>query len=85
MTSSSPAGLEGSDLSSINTMMSAVMSVGKVAENGGSPQNVKSPSKPPGPNRIGRRNQVSVGVPTSAEGVSPSPSFPHQTRGRGQS
>lgn len=33
------------------------MSVGKVAENGGSPQNVKSPSKPPGPNRIGRRNQ----------------------------
>uniref|UniRef100_A0A8C2RIC1 Ras-responsive element-binding protein 1 n=1 Tax=Capra hircus TaxID=9925 RepID=A0A8C2RIC1_CAPHI len=57
MTSSSPVGLEGSDLSSINTMMSAVMSVGKVAENGGSPQSVKSPTKPPGPNRIGRRNQ----------------------------
>ncbi|MXQ96891.1 hypothetical protein E5288_WYG014875 [Bos mutus] len=57
MTSSSPIGLEGSDLSSINTMMSAVMSVGKVAENGGSPQSVKSPTKPPGPNRIGRRNQ----------------------------
>ncbi|KAI2540766.1 ras responsive element binding protein 1, partial [Homo sapiens] len=57
MTSSSPAGLEGSDLSSINTMMSAVMSVGKVTENGGSPQGIKSPSKPPGPNRIGRRNQ----------------------------
>lgn len=60
--SSSPIGLEGSDLSSINTMMSAVMSVGKVAENGGSPQSVKSPMKPPGPNRIGRRNQVSFCV-----------------------
>ncbi|XP_058589083.1 ras-responsive element-binding protein 1 isoform X3 [Neofelis nebulosa] len=57
MTSSSPIGLEGSDLSSVNTMMSAVMSVGKVAENGGSPQSTKSPTKPPGPNRIGRRNQ----------------------------
>ncbi|XP_029800854.1 ras-responsive element-binding protein 1 isoform X2 [Suricata suricatta] len=57
MTSSSPVGLEGSDLSSVNTMMSAVMSVGKVAENGGSPQSTKSPTKPPGPNRIGRRNQ----------------------------
>ncbi|XP_016057906.1 PREDICTED: ras-responsive element-binding protein 1 isoform X2 [Miniopterus natalensis] len=57
MMSSSPIGLEGSDLSSINTMMSAVMSVGKVAENGGSPQSIKSPMKPPGPNRIGRRNQ----------------------------
>ncbi|KAM6176253.1 ras-responsive element-binding protein 1 isoform 2-T2 [Erethizon dorsatum] len=57
MTSSSPVGLEGSDLSSINTMMSAVMNVGNVAENGGSPQGIKSPSKPPGPNRIGRRNQ----------------------------
>nr|XP_054348756.1 ras-responsive element-binding protein 1 isoform X3 [Pongo pygmaeus] len=57
MTSRSPVGLEGSDLSSINTMMSAVMSVGKVTENGGSPQGIKSPSKPPGPNRIGRRNQ----------------------------
>uniref|UniRef100_A0A2K6EZS1 Ras-responsive element-binding protein 1 n=1 Tax=Propithecus coquereli TaxID=379532 RepID=A0A2K6EZS1_PROCO len=57
MTSSSPVGLEGSDLSSINTMMSAVMSVGKVAENGGSPQSIRSPAKPPGPNRIGRRNQ----------------------------
>ncbi|XP_062040289.1 ras-responsive element-binding protein 1 isoform X1 [Lepus europaeus] len=57
MTSRSPVGLEGSDLSSINTMMSAVMSVGKVAENGASPQGVKSPAKPPGPNRIGRRNQ----------------------------
>ncbi|XP_045407618.1 ras-responsive element-binding protein 1 isoform X1 [Lemur catta] len=57
MTSSSPVGLEGSDLSSINTMMSAVMSVGKVAENGGSLQSIRSPAKPPGPNRIGRRNQ----------------------------
>ncbi|XP_069880724.1 ras-responsive element-binding protein 1 isoform X1 [Dipodomys merriami] len=57
MTSSSPIGLEGSDLSSINTMMSAVMSLGNVTENGGSPQGIKSPVKPPGPNRIGRRNQ----------------------------
>ncbi|KFO33766.1 Ras-responsive element-binding protein 1 [Fukomys damarensis] len=57
MTSSPPVGLEGSDLSSINTMMSAVMNVGNVAENGGSPQGIKPPSKPPGPNRIGRRNQ----------------------------
>ncbi|XP_005327546.2 ras-responsive element-binding protein 1 isoform X1 [Ictidomys tridecemlineatus] len=57
MTSSSPVGLEGPDLSSINTMMSAVMSVGNVTENGGSPQGIKSPVKPPGPNRIGRRNQ----------------------------
>ncbi|XP_051026095.1 ras-responsive element-binding protein 1 isoform X2 [Acomys russatus] len=57
MTSNSSVGLEGSDLSSINTMMSAVMSVASVAENGGSPQGVKSPIKPPGPNRIGRRNQ----------------------------
>ncbi|NP_001391688.1 ras-responsive element-binding protein 1 isoform 4 [Mus musculus] len=57
MTSNSPIGLEGSDLSSINTMMSAVMSVASVTENGGSPQGIKSPMKPPGPNRIGRRNQ----------------------------
>lgn len=54
MTSNPPTGLEGSDLSSVNTMMSAVMSV---TENGGSPQGIKSPMKPPGPNRIGRRNQ----------------------------
>ncbi|XP_071660655.1 ras-responsive element-binding protein 1 isoform X4 [Patagioenas fasciata] len=38
-------------------MMSAVMNVGKIAENGGNSQNVKSPSKSPAPNRIGRRNQ----------------------------
>ncbi|XP_031214326.1 ras-responsive element-binding protein 1 isoform X3 [Mastomys coucha] len=57
MMSNSPVGLEGSDLSSINTMMSAVMSVSSVTENGGSPQGIKSPMKPPGPNRIGRRNQ----------------------------
>uniref|UniRef100_A0A8C8RRH8 Ras-responsive element-binding protein 1 n=1 Tax=Pelusios castaneus TaxID=367368 RepID=A0A8C8RRH8_9SAUR len=38
-------------------MMSAVMSVGKIAENGGNSQNIKSPSKSPAPNRIGRRNQ----------------------------
>uniref|UniRef100_A0A452IJH1 Uncharacterized protein n=1 Tax=Gopherus agassizii TaxID=38772 RepID=A0A452IJH1_9SAUR len=46
------------DLSSIDAMMSAVMSVGKIAENGGNSQNIKSPSKSPAPNRIGRRNQV---------------------------
>ncbi|XP_060044725.1 ras-responsive element-binding protein 1 isoform X2 [Erinaceus europaeus] len=57
MTSSSPVGSEGSDLSSVSTMMSAVMGVSKVAENGGSPPTIKCPSKPPGPNRIGRRNQ----------------------------
>ncbi|XP_040839956.1 ras-responsive element-binding protein 1 [Ochotona curzoniae] len=57
MTSSPPAGLEGSDLSSVNTMMSAVMGMGKVAENGAGPQGLKSPAKPPGLNRIGRRNQ----------------------------
>ncbi|KAL1784596.1 ras-responsive element-binding protein 1 isoform X1 [Sigmodon hispidus] len=57
MTSNSPTGLEGSDLSSINTMMSAVMSIANVTENGGSPQGIKFPTKPPGPNRIGRRNQ----------------------------
>ncbi|XP_036603965.1 ras-responsive element-binding protein 1 isoform X2 [Trichosurus vulpecula] len=57
MTSKSPISLEGSDLSSINTMMSAVMSVGKIAENGGNSQAIKSPTKSSGPNRIGRRNQ----------------------------
>lgn len=57
MTSNPPTGLEGSDLSSANTMMSAVMSIASVTENGGSPQGIKSPVKPPGPNRIGRRNQ----------------------------
>ncbi|KAM6184906.1 ras-responsive element-binding protein 1 [Rhynchocyon petersi] len=57
MTSSSPSGLEGSDLTSIHTMMSAVMSGGRITENGGSSQDIRSPTKPPGPNRIGRRNQ----------------------------
>ncbi|XP_074064385.1 ras-responsive element-binding protein 1 isoform X2 [Macrotis lagotis] len=57
MTSNSPSSLEGSDLASINTMMSAVMSVGKIAENGGNSQAIKSPTKSSGPNRIGRRNQ----------------------------
>lgn len=57
MTSNPPTGSEGSDLSSANTMMSAVMSIASVTENGGSPQGIKSPVKPPGPNRIGRRNQ----------------------------
>nr|XP_054489013.1 ras-responsive element-binding protein 1 isoform X1 [Agelaius phoeniceus] len=54
---SSPNSLDGADLSSIDAMMSAVMNVGKIAENGGNSQNVKSPSKSPAPNRIGRRNQ----------------------------
>ncbi|XP_030798941.1 ras-responsive element-binding protein 1 isoform X2 [Camarhynchus parvulus] len=53
----SPNSLDGADLSSIDAMMSAVMNVGKIAENGGNSQNVKSPSKSPAPNRIGRRNQ----------------------------
>ncbi|XP_072459850.1 ras-responsive element-binding protein 1 isoform X2 [Notamacropus eugenii] len=57
MMSKSPTSLEGSDLSSINTMMSAVMSVGKIAENGSTSQAIKSPTKSSGPNRIGRRNQ----------------------------
>ncbi|XP_061447428.1 ras-responsive element-binding protein 1 isoform X2 [Rhineura floridana] len=39
-------------------MMAAVMSLGKVGENGtAASHNVKSPSKPLAPNRIGRRNQ----------------------------
>ncbi|XP_038624032.1 ras-responsive element-binding protein 1-like [Tachyglossus aculeatus] len=38
-------------------MMSAVMSMGRVAENGGNSQNIKSPAKSSGLNRIGRRNQ----------------------------
>ncbi|NXG72928.1 RREB1 protein, partial [Baryphthengus martii] len=54
---SSPSSLDGADLSSIDAMMSAVMNVGKIAENGGNSQNVKSPTKSPAPNRIGRRNQ----------------------------
>ncbi|XP_068019094.1 ras-responsive element-binding protein 1 isoform X4 [Melanerpes formicivorus] len=54
---SSPNSLDGPDLSSIDAMMSAVMNVGKIAENGGNSQNVKSPTKSPAPNRIGRRNQ----------------------------
>ncbi|XP_019398510.1 PREDICTED: ras-responsive element-binding protein 1 isoform X1 [Crocodylus porosus] len=52
-----PNSLEGTDLSSVDAMMSAVMSMGKIAENGGNSQNIKSPSKSPAPNRIGRRNQ----------------------------
>lgn len=55
---SSPNSLDGPDLSSIDAMMSAVMNVGKIAENGGNSQSVKSPTKSPAPNRIGRRNQV---------------------------
>ncbi|NXI46779.1 RREB1 protein, partial [Galbula dea] len=56
---SSPASLEGADLSSIDAMMSAVMNVGQIAENGGSSQPGKSPIKSPAPSRIGRRNQES--------------------------
>lgn len=58
VTPSSPNSSDGADLSSIDAMMSAVMNVGKIAENGGTSQTVKSPSKSPAPNRIGRRNQV---------------------------
>lgn len=57
VTPSSPNSSDGADLSSIDAMMSAVMNVGKIAENGGTSQTVKSPSKSPAPNRIGRRNQ----------------------------
>uniref|UniRef100_A0A6I8QRR7 Ras-responsive element-binding protein 1 n=1 Tax=Xenopus tropicalis TaxID=8364 RepID=A0A6I8QRR7_XENTR len=52
-------GAEVSDLSSVNAMMSTVMSATSIAENGGSLQNTKSPAKSPAPNRIGRRNQES--------------------------
>ncbi|XP_053570681.1 ras-responsive element-binding protein 1 isoform X2 [Bombina bombina] len=52
-------GSEVNDLSSVKAMMSAVMNVTSVAENGGSLQNTKSPAKSPAPNRIGRRNQES--------------------------
>ncbi|XP_044311520.1 ras-responsive element-binding protein 1 isoform X2 [Varanus komodoensis] len=39
-------------------MMATAVSLGKIAENGpAAPQNIKSPSKPIAPNRIGRRNQ----------------------------
>ncbi|XP_078544187.1 ras-responsive element-binding protein 1 isoform X2 [Lissotriton helveticus] len=46
---------EGSDLSSINAMMTAVMSVAQIAENSDNPQNVKSSPKSLAPNRMGRR------------------------------
>ncbi|XP_066435394.1 ras-responsive element-binding protein 1 isoform X2 [Eleutherodactylus coqui] len=52
-------GSEASDLSSVNAMMSAVMSTTNIAENGANLQNTKSPGKCPPPNRIGRRNQES--------------------------
>ncbi|XP_073423410.1 ras-responsive element-binding protein 1 isoform X4 [Dendrobates tinctorius] len=51
-------GSEANDLSSVNAMMSAVMST-TIAENGVNLQNTKSPGKFPPPNRIGRRNQES--------------------------
>lgn len=50
---------EGADLPFLDTAMAAVMSLGKIAENGSmASQNVKSPSKSLTPSRIGRRNQV---------------------------
>ncbi|XP_075069125.1 ras-responsive element-binding protein 1 isoform X2 [Mixophyes fleayi] len=52
-------GSEADDLSSVNAIMSAVMSTANVDENGGSLENTKSPGKCPPPNRIGRRNQES--------------------------
>ncbi|KAM5156997.1 ras-responsive element-binding protein 1 isoform 2-T2 [Mantella aurantiaca] len=53
-------GSEVNDLSSVNAMMSAVMtSAAQVVENGGNLQNIKSPGKCPPSNRIGRRNQES--------------------------
>lgn len=51
-------GSEVNDLSSVNAMMSAVMSTAHVVENGANLQNTKSLGKCPPPNRIGRRNQV---------------------------
>ncbi|PIO38165.1 hypothetical protein AB205_0087050 [Aquarana catesbeiana] len=50
-------GSEVNDLSSVNAMMSAVMSTAHVVENGANLQNTKSLGKCPPPNRIGRRNQ----------------------------
>ncbi|XP_073487108.1 ras-responsive element-binding protein 1 isoform X2 [Aquarana catesbeiana] len=52
-------GSEVNDLSSVNAMMSAVMSTAHVVENGANLQNTKSLGKCPPPNRIGRRNQES--------------------------
>nr|XP_033790644.1 ras-responsive element-binding protein 1 isoform X2 [Geotrypetes seraphini] len=40
-------------------MMAAALSIVNITENGGDLQNIKSPSKSPAPNRIGRRNQES--------------------------
>ncbi|MGH0119297.1 UNVERIFIED_CONTAM: hypothetical protein FKN15_025768 [Acipenser sinensis] len=51
-----PNSSDGVDLSSINAMMSTVMGVGKIdGNNNNSP--LKTPTKSPGPNRTGRRNQ----------------------------
>uniref|UniRef100_A0A670JUZ4 Uncharacterized protein n=1 Tax=Podarcis muralis TaxID=64176 RepID=A0A670JUZ4_PODMU len=45
-------------LSGGSIIMAAVMSLGKIAENGTAPsQNAKSPPKPLAPNWTGRRNQ----------------------------
>ncbi|XP_072008635.1 ras-responsive element-binding protein 1 isoform X2 [Engystomops pustulosus] len=52
-------GSEANDLSSVNAMMSAVMSTTSMAENGVNLSNAKSPGKCAPPNRIGRRNQES--------------------------
>ncbi|XP_030064684.1 LOW QUALITY PROTEIN: ras-responsive element-binding protein 1 [Microcaecilia unicolor] len=40
-------------------MMAAALSIANITESGGDLQNIKSPSKSPAPNRIGRRNQES--------------------------
>ncbi|XP_041103824.1 ras-responsive element-binding protein 1-like isoform X2 [Polyodon spathula] len=51
-----PSSSDGVDLSSINAMMSTVMGVGTIDGNSeNSP--LKTPTKSPGPNRTGRRNQ----------------------------
>ncbi|XP_043920794.1 ras-responsive element-binding protein 1 [Protopterus annectens] len=55
-----PSSSESADLSSIKAMMSAVMmGVEKLADNGSNSPSIRTPSKSPGPNRIGRRNQES--------------------------
>ncbi|RXM96898.1 Ras-responsive element-binding protein 1 [Acipenser ruthenus] len=51
-----PNSSDGVDLSSINAMMSTVMGVGKIDGNSNNSP-LKTPTKSPGPNRTGRRNQ----------------------------
>ncbi|XP_040288024.1 ras-responsive element-binding protein 1 isoform X2 [Bufo bufo] len=52
-------GSDANDLSSVNAMMSAVMSTTSLAENDANLQNTKSPGKCLPAHRIGRRNQES--------------------------